>query len=544
MAEMLQQQGMQPIEQQTAGGYVVPTSWTQGLAKALQSGLGGYQMGQASREEKDLANRYNSERGAVLSDALRAGSPQPEQGPIVPGDPGVPASQGSQQDVYRRLAASQFPDLQSAGTAGLLDDLRRQRLAQLLGGGGTQAPGATGAAGGSSGPSGPSGMPAGIPPGMNPIAWKLLVDSGDEKAMASAIAEAAKPSNRFLAGRPGAAVFDITGPTPTISAFSPVLEAGVTPTYGQNSEVTGAQSIPGYAAARAGIRGAETSATEGARADLDLVAVPDGKGGTVQMPRSQAVRLLGPQQSPPQAPAAQGITREQAPSDSEAQRRAFELADQGRQVSISAPPQSQLGVANPAAKTGQERMGQHDADRVKDFEEKIPVLTNTEKRLNRLRELTNNDQSYAAAGAEVKVLLNSVGQAFGVKIDPAKTANSEEYLAQVGELLKERLGSKDYGSGNGISNLDLISATVPLPMLSKTPQGRRQIIEAIAQDTQNALANAKAASAHFRKNGSLSGFSYPSEANTRQYGHPSEWTPAKQQRLDELKKKLEAEKGR
>ena len=133
MAEMLQMEGMKPIEQQTAGGYVVPMSWTQGLAKALQGIGGGYMQGQASRESSDLAKRYTEERGNVLNDAVRAGSGMPEQPSLVPGDPGVPATQGSQLDVFRKLASSQFPDLQTAGTAGMLDDLKRQRLAQLLG---------------------------------------------------------------------------------------------------------------------------------------------------------------------------------------------------------------------------------------------------------------------------------------------------------------------------------------------------------------------------------------------------------------------------
>jgi len=66
MAELLSQQGMQPIEQQTAGGYVVPTSWTQGLAKALQSGLGGYQQGQLKEEAKTLAAKRNQALAAAL----------------------------------------------------------------------------------------------------------------------------------------------------------------------------------------------------------------------------------------------------------------------------------------------------------------------------------------------------------------------------------------------------------------------------------------------------------------------------------------------
>lgn len=79
MAELLSQQGMQPIEQQMAGGYVVPTSWTQGLAKALQSGLGGYQQGQLRAEQKALGEKAKQE-AAVWA----AGMPQPRTEQFTP----------------------------------------------------------------------------------------------------------------------------------------------------------------------------------------------------------------------------------------------------------------------------------------------------------------------------------------------------------------------------------------------------------------------------------------------------------------------------
>ena len=79
MAEMLQAQALQPIEQQTAGGYVTPISWTQGLAKVLQGGMGAFQGRQATNEASDLAKRYTQERSGVLNDAIRAGSAMPKR---------------------------------------------------------------------------------------------------------------------------------------------------------------------------------------------------------------------------------------------------------------------------------------------------------------------------------------------------------------------------------------------------------------------------------------------------------------------------------
>ena len=42
MADLLQQQALTMPEQQMAGGYVVPISWTQGLAKLAQGLSSGY----------------------------------------------------------------------------------------------------------------------------------------------------------------------------------------------------------------------------------------------------------------------------------------------------------------------------------------------------------------------------------------------------------------------------------------------------------------------------------------------------------------------
>ena len=67
LAELLQQQALEPIKQETAGGYVVPISWTQGLAKALQGGVGAYKEAQAGKESKALTGRMRQEAQDWLS---------------------------------------------------------------------------------------------------------------------------------------------------------------------------------------------------------------------------------------------------------------------------------------------------------------------------------------------------------------------------------------------------------------------------------------------------------------------------------------------
>lgn len=74
MAEMLQQQSMQPIEQQTG----VPISWTQGLAKLLQ----GYNAGQG---QQDATKRQQALSERARTDAMNwaQGMPQPTSAPMV-----------------------------------------------------------------------------------------------------------------------------------------------------------------------------------------------------------------------------------------------------------------------------------------------------------------------------------------------------------------------------------------------------------------------------------------------------------------------------
>lgn len=179
-----------------------------------------------------------------------------------------------------------------------------------------------------------------------------------------------------------------------------------------------------------------------------------------------------------------------------------------------------VGVGpTPAQRISAETMGKNDAERVSALEQKLPSQMSTLRRLDRMEALTKDDQTFAAKGAELKKELGSLAQAFGLKIDPSKTANTETYLAQVGELLKDRLGSKDYGSGSGVSNLDLISASGPLPELAKTAQGRLQIIQAIRADTQRNISDAQSARDYFDSNrGSLRGFKYPSEIEAEKAG--------------------------
>jgi hypothetical protein len=107
-AEALRGQALEPIQQQTAGGYVVPISPFQGLAKMLQAYGSRRGMEMADEQKKDLMGRMDTERSTdmtALANALRGTPRTPQQfdpqeaqqsadqgtpmpyNPAVPGDP-------------------------------------------------------------------------------------------------------------------------------------------------------------------------------------------------------------------------------------------------------------------------------------------------------------------------------------------------------------------------------------------------------------------------------------------------------------------------
>jgi hypothetical protein len=125
--------------------------------------------------------------------------------------------------------------------------------------------------------------------------------------------------------------------------------------------------------------------------------------------------------------------------------------------------------------------------------------------------MTKDDATFAAAGAELKKQFGSIAQAFNLKVQVDKTASSEAYLAHIAELLKERMASKDYGSGSGVSNLDLLAGGKPLPELARTPLGRQLIIEGMKRDIQRNLGDIEAVRDYWDENKSLGRFRFPSE---------------------------------
>lgn len=151
-AEMLQQQGLQPIAspQTPAGGFTPGISWTQGLAQMLKAYSGRKGMEDAAAAQKALAERYNVERGQALAEAMRAGIGTPASTETIVDEQAMggegqmaqinaPAVAGSRQAMIAKLTGSKFPDLQQAGMAQVFKDAEPYTLAagaQRIGPGG------------------------------------------------------------------------------------------------------------------------------------------------------------------------------------------------------------------------------------------------------------------------------------------------------------------------------------------------------------------------------------------------------------------------
>src|SRR3990167_1665682 len=133
LAGVLQQQSMQPIEQQQAGGWTVPISPWQGAAKMAQAyaaALGGRK---ADEQQRDLGQGQQERRGADISmlvNALRGrpaspgGLTEDPAGNITRADP--MAAQTPSQSLQQAIPMMQDPGLQQAGLGALMQQMKPQ----------------------------------------------------------------------------------------------------------------------------------------------------------------------------------------------------------------------------------------------------------------------------------------------------------------------------------------------------------------------------------------------------------------------------------
>jgi hypothetical protein len=228
----------------------------------------------------------------------------------------------------------------------------------------------------------------------------------------------------------GATLFDPRTRKPITNA----PKNGVQIQYGPNGQPH-AVAVPGYSSANASIQGAQTDAQEAAKARHDLVSVPNGHGGSIMMPRSQAVAETGN----PQVPG--------------------------------------LGVTpSPAQQAFDTATAQGSAKRYNDLQAASLSANGKIASLDRIGQLLKGYQggSLSNFGMQAGKLANSLGWH---DFDP-KLPDKEAAVA-IGNQLALQLRSTASGGGmpGSMSDADRTFLVASTPNLAQTAEGRQKLID-------------------------------------------------------------------
>ena len=107
MAQLLQQQGMEPLESQVVGNRVVPISPWQVLAKGLQAGMGAYQERQANQAAQDLQDQIQYNQRS--QEAENAATQQAIAGRLF-GERYTPPAKTPEVDYDHQLGGTPMPE--------------------------------------------------------------------------------------------------------------------------------------------------------------------------------------------------------------------------------------------------------------------------------------------------------------------------------------------------------------------------------------------------------------------------------------------------
>lgn len=318
MADILQQQALQPIERSSYAGIEAPISPFAGLAKVLQMYTSGAEENKIAQEKKLLNEKYQSDLANVLSKAseLQSGKPAtPEQAPITKVDdegnpmPGVPAMPAVQPDPlaaareYMKHPATQALGMQmlqknaqmkafmNAGMAGTSPPTQNSATASTI----PLTPTAPPIPNQTSLPTSTQAIPSalskfGSPAGGVSMETWLNIDPTGAKyteQLAKDYAEQNKSTDKIRELRAAG-----------IPEGSPAWNYALTDTATQGGiwrlDKNGGRSlVPGYAEGLGNVQ----TAQEAAKANFDVIDVPvrqpDGTTIIQKMTRAQAVSKLG-----------------------------------------------------------------------------------------------------------------------------------------------------------------------------------------------------------------------------------------------------------
>lgn len=242
--------------------------------------------------------------------------------------------------------------------------------------------------------------------------------------------------------------------------FVPKVAEGMQVIYGPDGSPS-VLPIPGYSAANAGAEGARAGAIAAAQmpyniaqnrdqqntaAGLDIVDVPDGRGGTVRMPRLAALQRLG------------GTTGAAAPGSSSS---GGQLDRFGRSSS-PADQAFEKSLAEASAETynNLQKAGLNADKQIADYQRIGSLLDGF------------SGSSLSSVGMTGAKLLNSIG----LEVDPALP--NKEAAAAIGNQLALKLRDPANGGGmpGAMSDADRNFLMQSVPGLNQTDAGRKQLI--------------------------------------------------------------------
>lgn len=476
MAEALQAQGSSGLgPTETVGGWAIPKSPWEGLGKVAQSASGAYQEKQADRQQKDLANRYQSDLSSALSRAQSAttGSPGGMEdtggGDIV----NQPARAPNRDAMIQALMS--HPATQQMGFAQMTKDMdaadRSRKLADALK---MTSGGAAGAA-----PAG--GQGANIMAGMPPQIVALMT-SGDAELVK--LGTTLMEANKGIAQRPGAPVVNpFTGAV--IAQPTPSVPAGVGLQVGPGGPA--AYPVPGAIPAMAATAQSQTAASEAGKAPYQLQTVQT-EGSPTLMTHEQAIQAATgrPMPQPGMQPVPQASGQQMgsvpAPRPGTPDYEAYSQVAAGK-VPSAYVPQTPAPQAAPGLRLQDQGENAYQVERGRGYAKMADELRhswtnsqNQKQMLDRLEGLFADPNVAKGALAENLSDLKNVAASFNV---PIKGLQAEQAIQSLTNEFALQLRNPSGGAGmpGAMSDQDRkFLASIP-PGMSKTPEGRAQIMD-------------------------------------------------------------------
>ena len=266
MADMLRKQSAEPLDQQVVSGRVVPISGFQAFAKVLQSGLGAYAQKKGDEQQRELADTKAKRSAEALRNLF---SPTGTAAPAEAQLSSTPQASIPGQQMADQAPAAMNPEQQRAMAAYQIDpELGRSLMTNMFNQTDQQ---------------------------------KNNAAEGVDPRLAGALRVAKMRKDGVLELQPGTTSIDLaTG----MERFAPKFGEGIQPTAGG-----GAQAIPGYGDAAAGIAGQQAQATAAANAGFQLKEItgPDGVPRMVTAQQASQMAQGGQPGGAPVPPGTQGM---------------------------------------------------------------------------------------------------------------------------------------------------------------------------------------------------------------------------------------------